>query len=238
MKKLFVIFTIWSTSMSALTGPQPLFIANITITPVACPPAVGSTIVKVTASGGQPAPDGSYTYEVIEPISFTPSQTMVGKTATFKVPGTQSSLLVSDSNNVSVLATIVYPPSASTSISMNIDSLALGAGNGCITFSVTNPAGKETGTVDFAIVSANNEPILNGKSTIEQTVKESPFTVIFPSLSSPFLDASVVTHNDCTVANNAFNFSFPFPQGMGNALKTYIFNKYCSCPLSKAAILS
>ncbi len=230
MKKHFVILLIiWSASIIAQVGPQPLYISNITLIP-----SCGNTAtISVTAAGGQPTLDGFYTYQIGSPIN----EIRVAKTVTFTATsGSIPILLISDSssNALNIDQVASFTPSQTTSVSMDVSTLPLGNGKGCILLSVTNPGGLATNLVTFGL-RAFTPTDLETPSDIKQ-VKEAPFTATFLSLPSALLNASVVNIDDGCAEGSTFNFIFPFPQGLGNALKAYIFNKYCSCPLSSSAI--
>lgn len=226
MKKLIIlVLAIWSASSSAQVDPQPLYISNITLIP-----SCGDTAtISVTAAGGHPTPDGFYTYQIGSPVNEIRVAKMVTFTAT---SGSIPILLISDSSanalNIDQIAS--FTPSQTPSVSMDVSSLPLGNGEGCILLSVTNPGGIATNLVTFGL-GAFTPTNLETSSDIKQ-VKEAPFTATFLSFPSPLLNASVNNIDDGCAEGSTFNFTFPFPQGSGNALKAYIFNKYCSCPLS------
>ncbi len=245
MKKLLLTLLIMPISLAAQVGPQPLFIQNITLSPNGCfdgetHPDTASTI-SVTASGGTPNSSGQYTYTLTNlngtPVADFPSQTAV--TANFVdvptgVDGDPISynVTVTDSSNSGspVEYEVTFNQSATKSVSMTITSLPLGSGAGCITLLVTNPAGD--GEVHFAIFpSTENEPTpaIVTKAPFQQTFSA------FPTPGSTELTADIAVLGDCGGVSD-FKIVFPFPQGLSNALKAYIFNKYCSCTLQSGTV--
>ncbi len=243
MKKLIILLAIYSASMIAQVGPQPLYFSNITITPTpgSCDVAVGkaTATISVTAAGGQPAADGSYIYIV----NGNTNQAIVAKTATFTALENEAvSVIVVDAGQNTLFVfggtpVVMFKRSATTSVSMDVVSLPLGNNPGCFRLTVINPAGKATGTVNFTAQSVTQNESLT-ETILEQTLQAPPFTVTFPSLPAAFIIAEVAVADDCgSGGSSTFSFNFPFPQGFGNALNAYIFNKYCSCPLSSTAIV-
>lgn len=233
MKQLIILLAIYSASMIAQVGPQPLYFSNITITPTpgSCDAAVGkaSATISVTAAGGQPAADGSYIYIVNGNIN----QTIVAKTATFTaLENTAVSVIVVDAGQNTLFLfgaeTALFQRSATTSVSMDVVSLPLGNNPGCFRLTVINPAGKPTGTVVFRAETITVNKSLT-ETVLEQIIHAPPFTVTFPSLPAAIIQAEIVVTDDCGPGGtSSFSFGFPFPQGFGNALKAFIFNKYCS----------
>ncbi len=249
MKKLLLTLLAMPISIVAqTTGPQPLFIQNITISPNGCLTTGTPTAnISVTASGGTPSSSGQYTYTLVEldgPFAPEPQTAVTanftdlpldndGDSRSFNVTVTDSS---STGSPVEYEVTLGEANSNQT-ISMTITSLPLGSGAGCITLLVTNPAGNTTGTgtVDFAIFpSTDDEPT-------PTTLTKAPFQQIFsafPTPGSTELTAEVTVHGDCTDEDGIADYKivFPFPQGLSNALKAYIFNKYCSCTLQSSTV--
>ncbi len=253
MKKLLLTLLAMPISIVAqTTGPQPLFIQNITISPNGCESSTGTVAptanISVTATGGTPDSKGQYTYNLADlggtPVTGSPQ---TGVTANFTdVPtdqdgdSTSYNLTVTDSSSTGspveyeVTFTEANP---NQTISMTITSLPLGSAPGCITLLVTNPAGNTTGTgtVDFAIFpSTEDEPT---PTTITKAPFQQTFSA-FPTPGSTELKAEVTVHGDCTFDNGIADYviTFPFPQGLSNALKAYIFNKYCSCTLQSSTV--
>jgi len=140
-------------------------------------------------------------------------------------------LLITDSANNSVSSQVTFTASQAESVSMSIDSLPLGTGQGCISLTVTKSAGQPDGVVSLFVES---DEVFSGIQTNEVD-NDQPFTLTFSALPSPSLLAEMELGNDCE-RGSTFKVVFPFPQGMGNALKVYIFNKYCSCALQKGTI--
>ncbi len=118
---------------------------------------------------------------------------------------------------------------------MNITSLPLGNAPGCFTLQVVGPGGKLTGSVFVGIGSSLPIAETNAK------LLPAPFIQQFAAFRTPgtsTLTAVVIVENDCTTGSSSvFSITFPFPQGISNALKAYVFNKYCSCALNKNTIL-
>jgi hypothetical protein len=222
MKKHLLTLLSWSTFAIAQTGPQPLHFSSITFLPQGC--GTGATFnLKATASGGTPAADGTYTYQ----LEGQPSQ--VAQVAQFNdmiANSNELTLTVTDENNKPVAYTVRANQSQSGAVSMTIDSLPLGEGPGCITLSITDPSFTTLDTqVDFAITELGETPVI-------QTMSKEPFKITFSAFSSQQLLAIVGARSDCgPIGSSEFNIQFPFPQGQGNALKIYLFNKYCSCAL-------
>ncbi len=252
MKKLLLTLLVMPISLAAQVGPQPLFIQNITFSPNGCfdgeiNPFSGSTI-SVTASGGTPNSSGQYTYTLTNlngtPVADFPSQTAV--TANFvDVPtgklgaSINYNVTVTDSSNSGspVEYEVTFNQSATKSVSMTINSLPLGSDAGCITLLVTNPAGDTTGTgdVQFAIFPSTEDeptPAIVTKEPFQQTFSA------FPTPGNTELTAEVTVVGDCEdiVGGSDFKIVFPFPQGLSNALKAYVFNKYCSCTLQSSTV--
>ncbi len=227
MKKLVLTILACSMSLAAQTGPQPLFISNINFIPNGCGAVTSS--IEVTASGGQPSADGSYTYDLQG--SGLPPVTMPTALFSDVSIAPEYSLVVTDSAQNQVTYSISLDESQ-TPMSMNI-SLPLGNGRGCITLTATNPGNGNPSTTVVFTLDANDQ-------SVSATKEKAPFTQTFSSLAMPSsttITAVITVNNDC--ANNTsidFFIGFPFPQGMGNALKAYIFNKYCSCALSSSTI--
>lgn len=225
-----MLLILWSLKLVAQTGPQPLFISSITFLPQGCGEA--TTTIEVVASGGQPAADGSYTYSLQGEPSITKP------TALFQnVPielGTEGNLglLITDSANNSVSSQVVFTESQTESVSMAIGSLPLGTGQGCISLTVTKSAGQPDGVVSLFVES---DEVFSGIQTNEVDNDE-PFTLTFSASPSSSLKAVMELANDCGGGGSFFSVTFPFPQGLGNAIKVYLFNKYCSCVLQKGTI--
>ncbi len=231
MKQLFTLFTVWSLSLIAQTGPQPLFISNITFLPKGCGEA--TTNIQVIASGGQPAADGSYTYSLQGQPSITkPTALFQNVPITLGIESTLD-LLITDSANNTVSSQVTFTESQTESVSMSIDSLPLGTGQGCISLTVTKSAGQPDGLVSLFIESDE----VSSDIQTNEVDNDQPFKLTFSALPSPSLKAVMELANDCKSGGSSFfSVTFPFPQGMGNALKVYIFNKYCSCVLQKGTI--
>ncbi len=66
MKKLLLTLIALPISLTAQVGPQPLFISNITFNPQGECGANPTLNISVTASGGTPSSNGSYTYQLLE----------------------------------------------------------------------------------------------------------------------------------------------------------------------------
>ncbi len=252
MKKLLLTLLAIPISIAAqTTGPQPLFIQNITISPNGCVETPGTGIptanISVTASGGTPDSKGQYTYNLTaldgDQVTGSP---LTGVTANFTdVPidnhgdSTSYNLTVTDSSSTG--SPVVYKvslteASANQTISMTITSLPLGGGKGCITLDVVNPGGSptNTGPVEFAIV-----PTPEVTTATLKDVSKAPFQQTFSAFrSTTTFTALINVLGDCTPQDDESSFSiqFPFPQGIANALKAYIFNKYCSCALQSNTI--
>ncbi len=220
MKKLLLALLSWPIILASQVGPQPLFISNITVTPNG-PVAVNLTI---TASGGQPAADGSYTYDLQDVIGFTPQTTQVAQFNNVLISELEHeiNLVITDSANNTVTYRLTSNSAVTIPIVFSIDSLPLGDGPGCITLSAVNPSGP----INFAVGLAIDDTFENDVVGITKSV--APFSQTFSAFPSivPGLFARI------TQSNAFFTVGFPFPQGMGNALKVYIFNKYCNCALS------
>jgi hypothetical protein len=218
MKKELCALLAWSALLSAEAGFPPLYIANVTFSPNGC--GDGATFnVQVIASGGAPDANGFYTYE----LAGQPTQ--VTKVAQFNnILGgdVELRLRVTDSTNNVVSTQLVALPSNSDSISINVDSLPLGNVPGCITVSVTNPGGTP---VVFA-AGSQEDPTTS-------TATQAPFSRTFSVFPSAELFVGARTESDCDgdSLGGAAVFSLPFPQGQANAIKTYLFSKYCSCTL-------
>ncbi len=252
MKKLLLTLLAMPISIVAqTTGPQPLFIQNITISPNGCfnattNPHPASTI-SVTATGGTPDSKGQYTYNLADlsgdAVTGSPQ---TGVTANFiDVPTainedpTSYNLTVTDSSNsgAPVEYEVTFNQSATKSVSMTINSLPLGSGAGCITLLVINPAGNTTNPnpVQFAIFpSTEDEPT---PTTLTEVPFQQTFSA-FPTPGSTELTAEVTIDGDCDNGDGVADFKivFPFPQGLSNALKAYIFNKYCNCTLQSSTV--
>jgi hypothetical protein len=227
MKKNLLALLAWSAFAAAQTGPQPLFISNVTFLPHEC----GDTTytLQVTASGGTPFADASYTYQ----LSDFDDQT--GQSAEFQsvAIGRPATLTVIDSTGAKVPYTIVSVSTSSLqssqakSASMTIDSLPLGSGQGCMTLAVEDDNQPEE--VVFSLTQAGGLNLL--------TVSQAPFKKIFSAFPSSSLEARISIEGDCEAGTNTlFIITFPFPQGFGNAMKTYLFNKYCSCALQSSTV--
>ncbi len=251
MKKLLLTLLAMPISIAAqTTGPQPLFIQNITISPNGCsnPDALVPTAnISVTASGGIPTSSGQYTYNITNangtPVTDLAPQT--GVTANFTDVPTNAggdsvsfNLTVTDSSGTPGIEYEVAFTEANPNqtISMTITSLPLGGGKGCITLDVVNPGGSptNTGPVEFAIV-----PTPEVSTATFKEVSKTPFQQTFSAFrSTTTFTAFINVHGDCTPSDDESSFSiqFPFPQGIANALKAYIFNKYCSCALQSNTI--
>lgn len=242
MKKLIIPLLVISASMNAQVGSQPLYVKNITIapTPGLCgQPATEplTATISITAAGGNPATDGSYTY-LISPLNIT----INAVTATFEFSSIDDSFAIQISDSSQNTLFIDEPfkffggASTATAVSVDVVSLPLGMGAGCFTLTVMG--GNVTGPISFEFNPFEGPniffiPVEVGGSEI---VSKAPFTVTFSAAPSPFINALITIDNDCSgTTTSKFKFFFPFPQGISNALKAYIFNKYCSCPLSSTA---
>ncbi len=246
MKKLLLTLLAMHISLGAQVGPQPLFIQNITISPNGCPATGTPTAnISVTATGGTPDSKGQYTYNLatLGGTAVTGSP-QTGVTANFTDvatglddTSTSYNLTVTDSSNSGspVEYEVTFTESGTKSVSMTITSLPLGSGPGCITLLVTNPAGNTTGTgeVHFAIFpSTEDEP---ASTPITKEPFQQTFSA-FPTPGSTELTAEVTVIGDCPHDFSDFKINFPFPQGLSNALKAYVFNKYCSCTLQSGTV--
>ncbi len=240
MKKFLLTLLAWSVSLAAQTGSQPLFISNITINPSGC--VSSTTNISAIAAGGTPSSAGNYTYTIVNsglPFSSSP---IVAPTATFTVPVfgefTKYDLIVTDTLNNQITYSILPSTSQTKSVSLSINSLPLGDGPGCFTLSVTDPGGQDSGEVSFEVQVEDTElNLIHPPITV--TAHESPFERTFSAFPLPknqVFHVFITTSNDCNNPNPSFEFLFPFPQGMSNALKAYIFNKYCSCALLSTTI--
>ncbi len=231
MKKLLLTLLVMSYSLTAQVGPQPLYISNITFNPQGGCGAGNSVNILATAAGGQPP----YTYSLINRTTGiqVPGSPQTSPTATFTdvENGVGFNLLVTDSAGTSIKLLLETEPSQTQQIIMNITSLPLGTGPGCITLQVVGPAGKSTGTALVTLTSTLGSQV--GGTTPIPAPFIQQFSA-FPTSGTSRLIASVFVFNDCTPVG--FDIEFPFPQGTANALKAYIFNKYCSCALSKATL--
>ncbi len=225
MKKFLLTLLAWSVSLAAQTGPQPLFISNITFNypPPQLPGCTDTANISVTASGGQPATDGSYTYQLN-------GITEVGTTVQFSdVESGNFDLVITDSSTNQVIYPVLFEPFSAQSISVSVGSLPLGTSPGCITLTVIDPSASTT-SVQFSV--SDGSPVV-------QTLSKAPFTKTFSAFKSSIpLTALFFLNNDCNDNGlSTISITFPFfPQGMGNALKTYIFTKYCSCALISTTI--
>jgi len=240
MKKIIYILLLGASSLIAENSLQPLYLSNITFKPEGCGTATTPATLVISATGAGGAPDAQgYTFTLTD-IDTNAPITLTGKTVTFQsqpvTNDTQYTLEVKDAQDNKVEYTVTVDPSSSKLVSFTINSLPLGEGPGCITLSVTDPAGTPTGSVDFAIVSA--EAILQRQY---QTIRQAPFSQTFSAFtqtaqSNPYLAITEIAL-DCNNPNpSIFVINFPLPQGQGNSLQTYIYNKYCSCTLRAGTV--
>jgi VCBS repeat-containing protein len=225
MKKSLLALLAWSAFVAAQTGPQPLFISNVTFVPDGCLEDPATFTLKVTASGGTPNASGQYTYQLQGQAD------QIGTTAEFPdVPTDTLAVAVQDSAGNSVSYTISGQPSAAEAISLNIDSLPLGAGQGCITLNVDYEVEPLPTNVQFSIAPATeNDPEV-------QTLTVEPYTKTFSAPASVSLKAVIGITDDCGDGDSEFAVTFKLPQGFGNTMKTYLFNKYCSCALQSSTV--
>lgn len=227
MKRLLLSgLLMWTLSLVPQSGPEPLYVSNITAKPDGC--LAGSTTIEITASGGQPFADGTYTYS----LGVGGLELQVAKKGVFQNRVGSNTFVVTDAAKNSVFVFTNQNASATTSVSMDILSLPLGDGNGCIKFNVIKSPGSNAGSVIYSLRDTNSQvPIF-------KIVNAQPFDVIFPFVSTAFLSAVISVTNDCQLGSTSqFDFIFPFPKGNANAIKTFLFNNYCSCsPSSNPSI--
>ncbi len=220
MKKLLLTLLSWSIILAAEVGPQPLFISNITITPNS-PIAADGVNLTITGSGGQPTADGSYTYD-LQIDGFNPETTQVAQFNNVLISQLAHgiNLVITDTANNTVTYVLTNNSAPFIPLIFSIDSLPLGNGSGCITLSAVNPSFPINFAVGFE------------EDVVEITKSKAPFSQTFSAFPNivPGLFARI------NQSNVTFTIQFPFPQGMSNALKAYIFNKYCNCALSSTTV--
>jgi len=218
----YALLLIWSAMMPAQNGP--LYIKNITLTPLGCTTPTnqrGRVNISVTGAGGTLSANG-YIFTLKQGANVIETRSGLSVRFDNKEANTYT-LEIQDSVN-KVAYSITIFPSNSRELSFNVDSLPLGTGQGCITLSVAGPGG---GTADFVI----------NESTV--TISKAPFSQTFASsVQNTPLNVFIRTPNDCgNVAGGARILGVPFPQGSGNGYNVYLYNKYCSCSLRPSTVI-
>lgn len=224
MKKYVMLCGVLSGTLCAVQAEvQPLHLKKVTIIPKGCG-SDDSLTVEITASGGQPASDGSYTY------TFN-NKTQSAKTAQFFSIDSNSFedvFTIKDASNTTIMGTIDLSKSLVESVSITVDSLPLNDGEGCVTMNAINSPSPVT--FSLAPRDEDNPPL--------HDVSAAPFQLTFASASNDLLKGVISIVNDCRARSSTFAITFPFPQRISsNALAAYIFNNYCnSCALNSATI--
>jgi hypothetical protein len=222
MKYLVLASTIWTTLVCAEVGPQPLSISRISILPEdGC--NTGEVTIELTAAGGQPAQGGLYSY-FKDGFNEIPQVT---QKAIFKnvIIDEGKNFLVSDAAKNIIAVEVTAGLSQSEEISVELGSLPLGNGAGCMTARVVRPGGLNEGSVSFTF-----RDITTGEILSQKTVTATPFELTSPVFASEEINVSIGIDNDCEEGViTAINFFLNFPKGIANSLKAYLFNKYCSC---------
>lgn len=223
-----------SISLNAQEGSQPLHISNVTIIPGGCG---NPSTVTLTAAGGQPAPDGLYTYQLEDVVK-------TARTATFaNVSG--GLFLISDAAKNITIVTLNTTPSNTEKISVDLVVLPLADAPGCVTVVVTNPPTDATvriqgedGEVEVSKMSDENKEEsekLNEQEKLDEAsdaVEAGPLIgaitkAVFPVSPTTAFDIGIEIDGDCNTS--FFSMRFPVPLGQGNAIAAFLLRNYCSC---------